>query len=156
MNKGIELDHPHGVNCMTTKYPDIGWILVLVQNNPENYEREMIGRWVDDSDRTITHIEPTEETHPWPDHGETNAFCDRMAAKVKKELQTSTDREITDKDFEKIGFDISKEPFTKEVVDGTVLVYKNKIRDGSGRYDGYCVIKPEGRLVRTWEEFLAK
>jgi hypothetical protein len=68
----------------------------------------------------------------------------------------SDDRKMTDADFKKLGFDTDSEPFTKEVPDGVAKVYKNYCRDGSGRYDGYCVVKPESRYVRTWDEFLAR
>jgi len=65
-------------------------------------------------------------------------------------------KEITDEDFKKFGFDIYQEPFRKKGVDGEIVVYKNYIRDGSDRYDGYIVIEPRVRMVRTIGDFVLK
>jgi len=61
---------------------------------------------------------------------------------------------LTDDFFEKAGFDVSKEPFTKSVMDGVTTVYKNYIRDGSGNYDGYIVRKPCNSVARDLDEFI--
>lgn len=57
--------------------------------------------------------------------------------------------------FGRAGFDTSTEPYTKTTSEGRVTVYKNKLRDGSGRYDGFIVTKPECRTVRTLEEYMS-
>lgn len=44
---------------------------------------------------------------------------------------------LTDKWFNKHGFDTTKEPFISP--SGAKKIYKNYIRDASGRYDGYLV-----------------
>ena len=64
--------------------------------------------------------------------------------------------ELSDRFFEESGFDVSNEcgPFTKDCVDGTIVVYKNYVRDGSGRHDGYIVIRPQARVVKTFDEFM--
>ena len=60
---------------------------------------------------------------------------------------------LTDELFKKIGYDISKEPFT--IPDsGRTKIYKNYVRDGSGNYDGYLVEHPKMKRVDTKEELI--
>ena len=57
---------------------------------------------------------------------------------------------ITDDLLKELGFDISKEPFTK----GRTKVYKNYVRDGSGDYNGYIVEHPKMKRVDIKEELI--
>lgn len=63
---------------------------------------------------------------------------------------------LTDDFFKKIGFNTNSEPFTKDSIDGLIKVYKNYIRDGSGRYDGYIVIKPMAMVCKTLDDFIGR
>lgn len=55
--------------------------------------------------------------------------------------------------FEKQGFDVSKEPYTKSCYLGVIYVYKNYIRDGSGKYEGYSITKPKTEYVLEEKEY---
>lgn len=57
---------------------------------------------------------------------------------------------LTDEWFASRGFDTSKLPFIR----GDVLVYKNHIRDGSGRYKGYIVDHRVLSPVETVSDFI--
>lgn len=62
---------------------------------------------------------------------------------------------LTDSTFADLGFDISKEPFERKINShsGSVeVVYKNYIRDGSGRHDGYIFVRPISKVVHTIED----
>lgn len=59
---------------------------------------------------------------------------------------------ITDDLLKELGFDISKEPFTKN--GGRTKIYKNYVRDGSGDYDGYIVEHPKLKMVGSKETLI--
>lgn len=62
------------------------------------------------------------------------------------------DTELTDEFFERVGFDISKEPFIRELPDGSKqAIFKNYI--GDGRYEGYTLIEPVKTPMKTVKEF---
>ena len=63
--------------------------------------------------------------------------------------------DLDDQFFKDAGFDTTKEPFTKAVPYGTTYVFKNYARDGSGHYDGYCVVRPRSSTARTITDFFA-
>jgi len=62
--------------------------------------------------------------------------------------------DLTDYEFEVMGFDISKEPFTKEYYDSNFIVHKNYKRNGSGEYDGYLITVPRYYQVKTMNDLL--
>lgn len=61
-------------------------------------------------------------------------------------------QELTDEWFKRNGFDTSKEPFVN--LSGSKTVYKNYIRDGSGRYDGYIIQHVCTTITKTEDDFL--
>lgn len=68
----------------------------------------------------------------------------------------SDSEQLTDEFFQRVGFDTSKEPFSYGK--GTsleMLAYKEYIRDGSGRFNGYTIVRPIHVTVHTEDDYRA-
>lgn len=57
--------------------------------------------------------------------------------------------ELNERELKKLGFDYDREGI---MVGGSMKVYENRVRDGSGRYDGYLVQYYVTKKVHTVEE----
>ena len=57
---------------------------------------------------------------------------------------------LNDQWFKDKGFNVDSEPYKL----GRVTVYKNYIRDGSGRYEGYLAEKPVTARVDTVDDLM--
>lgn len=57
---------------------------------------------------------------------------------------------LNDKFFEDLKIDTDQEPF----VIGSVKIYKNYIRDGSGRHEGYTIEAPISKTIGTTEDLV--
>lgn len=63
---------------------------------------------------------------------------------------------LTDEFFKGLGFDTSKEPFVYgKGTNFEMIAYKEYIRDGSGRFNGYTIRRPVHITVHTEMDYHA-